>query len=198
MPSNHRRKRKFQKGKKWKEIKKKPVVLSLFVDYQVQTCVCALWSTLHLCSDPASTSTPNSLLPLDLSCLVGKKVTHVQLFFHGSASSMENSHILALPNVGGEGCPPRLPFCLRQQTLSVPPLSHVPDFLLLASASLWGLSLVPEDHCAHLQGHWERQRINALQESLSTVTAETRSIMPKSLSVGITLRLAFYIGFQWD
>lgn len=55
-------------------------MLSLFVDYQVQTCVGALWSTLHLCSDPASTSTPNSLFPLDLSCLVGKKVTHVQLF----------------------------------------------------------------------------------------------------------------------
>lgn len=68
--------------------------------------------------------------------LSGQESDSCPAIFHGSPSSMENSHTLALANAGGEGCPPRLPFCLRQQTLSVPPLAHVPDFLLLASASL--------------------------------------------------------------
>lgn len=96
MPWNNRRKRKFQKSKKWQEVKKHSLVLSVFVDYTCwPVCVYVLWRTHRRSQLPLPTE-HLPLLTTGAVLLSGQSRDSAPAISHGSPSPMEKSHILTL------------------------------------------------------------------------------------------------------
>lgn len=60
-------KEEISKEKMWKEIKKKALVLSVFVDSQMLAHVWVLWRMLYIFSDPTSSTAPSNFLLLEFS-----------------------------------------------------------------------------------------------------------------------------------